>query len=241
MGVRSNCSQIARVMPQGTQYKLFLGGFQMKTKNKALLLTLCAVVLVAASVLGTMAYLTSADEVKNTFTLGAVSIALDEAEVHKDGTYVTDHSSRVKANEYHLLPGHEYIKDPTVTVKSGSESSYIRMVVTINKLQGFDAIFAPVTNQVPGIFCGVSGDWTLHSVTDHENDTRSYEFRYKETVAAPTGDVVLDDLFETITIPGTVDAAQLEAIADFKIDVVAQAIQADGFENADAAWAAFNQ
>ena len=31
----------------------------MKTKSKALLLTLCAVLLVAASVLGTMAYLTS--------------------------------------------------------------------------------------------------------------------------------------------------------------------------------------
>lgn len=44
----------------------------MKTKSKALLLTLCAVLLVAASVLGTMAYLTSSAEVKNTFTVGKV-------------------------------------------------------------------------------------------------------------------------------------------------------------------------
>lgn len=42
----------------------------MKTKSKALLLTLCAVLLVAASVLGTMAYLTSTDTVTNTFTIG---------------------------------------------------------------------------------------------------------------------------------------------------------------------------
>ena len=41
----------------------------MKTRSKALLLTLCAVLLVAASVLGTMAYLTSTDEVTNTFTV----------------------------------------------------------------------------------------------------------------------------------------------------------------------------
>ena len=40
----------------------------MKTKRKALLLTFCAVLLVVASVLGTIAYLTSQDEVKNTFS-----------------------------------------------------------------------------------------------------------------------------------------------------------------------------
>ena len=58
----------------------------MKTKSKALLMTLCAVLLVAASVLGTMAYLTSTDEVENTFTVGNVKIALDEAKVNADGT-----------------------------------------------------------------------------------------------------------------------------------------------------------
>ena len=51
----------------------------MKTKSKALLLTLCAVLLVAASVMGTMAYLTSTDKVENTFTVGNVKITLDEA------------------------------------------------------------------------------------------------------------------------------------------------------------------
>lgn len=42
----------------------------MKTRNKALLLTFGAVLLVAASVLGTLAYLTSTDKVVNTFTVG---------------------------------------------------------------------------------------------------------------------------------------------------------------------------
>ena len=60
----------------------------MKTTKKALLLTLCAVLLVAASVLGTMAYLTSTDEVQNTFTVGQVSIKLDEAKANTDGTLV---------------------------------------------------------------------------------------------------------------------------------------------------------
>ena len=212
----------------------------MKTKSKALLLALCAVLLVAASVLGTMAYLTSQDQVKNTFTVGSVSIKLDEAQVNKDGTYVNGHNTRVKANEYHLLPGHTYYKDPTVTVLKGSEESYIRMLVTINEQDDLDAIFAPTGADLTSIFGNVSSDWTLVKETENNDDTRTYEFRYKETVAAPNADVVLDDLFETITVPGTISAEQLATIKGLQITIVANAIQADGFANADTAWAAFN-
>ena len=56
---------------------------KMKTKRKALLLSLCAVLLVVASVMGTMAYLTSTSAtVTNTFTVGNVGITLDEAPVN---------------------------------------------------------------------------------------------------------------------------------------------------------------
>jgi len=68
----------------------------MKTKSKALLLALCAVLLVAASVLGTMAYLTSRAEVTNTFTVGSVSITLDEAPVDENGEATT--GTRVTEN-----------------------------------------------------------------------------------------------------------------------------------------------
>lgn len=103
----------------------------MKTKSKALLLTLCAVLLIAASVLGTMAYLTSSAEVKNTFTIGKVEIKLDEAKVNADGI-PEEGAARVTANSYKLMPGTTYTKDPTVTVKAGSEESYVRMKVTFN-------------------------------------------------------------------------------------------------------------
>lgn len=103
----------------------------MKTKSKALLLTLCAVLLVAASVLGTMAYLTSTAKVENTFTVGKVEIKLDEAKVNADGIPV-EGADRVTANSYKLMPGTTYTKDPTVTVLNGSEDSYVRMKVTFN-------------------------------------------------------------------------------------------------------------
>ncbi len=76
----------------------------MKTRTKALALTLCAVLLVVGSVMGTMAYLTSKDSVENTFTVGNVAITLDEAKVETDGTEVSD-ADRVKENSYNLVPG----------------------------------------------------------------------------------------------------------------------------------------
>lgn len=108
-----------------------------KTKTKALLMSLCAVLLVAASVLGTMAYLTDSKDVKNTFTVGNVTIKLDEAKVDEKGNLVKNQddtlADRVTRNEYKLLPGHTYVKDPTVTVLAPSVESYVRMKVTFNK------------------------------------------------------------------------------------------------------------
>ena len=214
----------------------------MKTKSKALLLTLCAVLLVTASVLGTMAYLTSKDEVVNTFSVGSVAIKLDEAEANPDGSLV-EGADRVKANSYKLLPGHTYNKDPMVTVLEGSESSYIKMTVTFSKANELDAIFAPTGAELTSIFNGYdSNNWTYKGNTeDATADTRTYEFWYKETVDAPDSDVPLDALFDSITVPGTITNEQLATIEGMTITVNAYAIQADGFANAEAAWAAFDE
>lgn len=212
----------------------------MKTKKKALLMTLCAVMLVVASVMGTMAYLTSTDEVVNTFTVGNVQIKLDEAAANADGSLVKD-ADRVKKNNYKLLPGHTYNKDPMVTVLEGSESSYVKMTVTFSKAAELDAIFKPNGADLTSIFNGYSSaNWSYKGNTeDTANNTRTYEFWYKETVAAPNGDVALDALFDSITVPGAITNAQLATIKDMTITVNAYAIQADGFADATAAWAAY--
>lgn len=212
----------------------------MKTKSKALLLTLCAVLLVTASVLGTMAFLTSDDEVVNTFSVGSVAIKLDEAKANADGTLV-EGAERVKANSYKLLPGHTYNKDPMITVLNGSEPSYIKMTVTFSKANELDAIFAPTGADMTSIFDGYNATcWIAKGNTkDTATNTRTYEFWYKETVAAPNGDVALDALFDKIIVPGFITNEQLATIEGMTITVNACAIQADGFANAEAAWAAF--
>ena len=210
-------------------------------KFKALLVVACALLLVAASVFGTMAYLTSTDTVTNTFTVGKVEIKLDEAKANTDGTLVAG-ADRVKANSYKLLPGHTYNKDPMVTVLSGSESSYVKMTVTFSNAKELDNIFAPDGANLIKIFNGYdSANWIAKGNTkDATANTRTYEFWYKEAVGAPNDDVALDALFDSITVPGEITKEQLDTIKGMTITVNAYAIQADGFTDANAAWAAFN-
>lgn len=238
----------------------------MKTKSKALLLTLCAVLLVAASVLGTMAYLTSTAKVENTFTIGKVEIKLDETDV------TNPTGSRVQANSYKLMPGTTYTKDPTVTVLKGSEESYVRMKVTFNNaaalmemlpsadnLEDFTPDEIALIKKIAPIlfltnYTKVDSVWlpeyamlgmekTLadpnYFVYDAANDTVTYIFYYPTTVTATTADVTLPALFDTIKVPEHVTGEQLAELNNFKITVVAEAIQAGSFANAGAAWAAF--
>ena len=211
----------------------------MKTARKVLILALCAVLLVSISVMGTMAYLTSKDSVTNTFTVGKVAIKLDEAKANADGT-LAQGADRVDANSYKLLPGQTYNKDPMVTVLKDSEKSYIRMTVTVSKADELDAIFAPAGADLLSIFNGYDGaTWLYKGDTDNADNTRTYEFWYKEAVAAPDADVALDALFDSITVPGSITNAQLATIEGMTITVNAYAIQADGFGTADLAWAAY--
>lgn len=188
----------------------------MKTARKAMLIALCAVLLVAASVMGTLAYLTSTTGVvTNTFTVGNVKITLDEAKVDTAGVEVKD-ADRVLENKYHLIPGSSYTKDPTVHVDANSEDAWL---------------FVKVENGLANIEAGTTiaaqmaaKGWTLVA-----NQTNVYA--YKTTVAAGNNIVV----FESFTVSGTADVAAYE---EAEIKVTAYAVQAENFETAAEAWTA---
>ena len=185
----------------------------MKTKSKALLLTLCAVLLVAASVLGTMAYLTSTDTVTNTFTVGKVEIKLDETDV------TNPTGPRVQANSYKLMPGTTYTKDPTVTVKANSEACWLFVQVT--ESENLDTF----------ITYAIAEGWTALPGVDGV---------YYREVPASNADQTFPVLAgNAVTVKDTVTKEMLTA-KDFTnptLTFKAYAIQKDHFTTADAAWA----
>lgn len=228
----------------------------MKKRTKTLLTLLCALALIAVSVIGTYAYLTAKDEVKNTFTVGNVGIKLDETNVDKQNE---NDPARDKKNAYHLLPGHTYVKDPTVTVLANSEACYIRMTVTISDIDDVDKVFAAHSGEenwtMEKIFTGhdenvweSKGSKTNYNA-NQEKVSRTFTFWYcagtgegnAKYIHAATGEseVALDALFDNLVIPGTITNDELKSIAEMKIEVVAEAIQADGFSTPEQAWAAF--
>lgn len=208
----------------------------MKTKSKALLLTLCAVLLVAASILGTMAYLTSTAEVKNTFTVGDVAITLDEAKVGTDGKALTGNSAaRVTANNYKLMPGHTYDKDPTIYVATGSEDCYL-FVKVVNEIAGIESAetYGTIDDQMTNRNWKALGT-SYPGIYFFSNSTET-PITKPTLVSAGTNPKVFDN-FE---IQDNVDNAKLTAYNNKTITVTAYAVQADGFEDqtAVAIWAA---
>ena len=208
---------------------------------KPLVLALCAVLLVVGTILGTVAYLQDTASVVNTFTVGNVHLKLDEAVVDEKGEPTGGRTET--GNAYHLIPGETYTKDPTVTVLKSSEESYVRMMLTLNCAGELDAIFAPNGAVLTEIFKGYDATkWEYVDVTRGNDNTITYEFRYFETVKPQKDtDLVLDALFDTVTVPNTMTGEQLATIADLKITVEAHAIQATGFASADDAWTAFSK
>lgn len=196
----------------------------MKKKTKALMLVLCAVLLVTASVLGTMAYLTSTEKVVNTFTVGKVAITLDEAKVDPDGTAVTP-AERVKGNAYHLLPGHTYTKDPTVHVQANSENSFIFVKVE-NGIASYEA-GTTIAAQI------AANGW--QPLKDDNNvDVKNVYYK----TYTKSAEITNLPVFGNFTIANHADAADSwnNFSAETKVTVTAYAVQQDGFASAAAAW-----
>lgn len=212
--------------------------------RRALMLAACAVLLVCLSVGATLAYLTSSQTVTNTFTVGDVEIILNEAPVGDNGKK-TD-GARVQANEYHLLPGGTYDKDPMVTVLADSEECYVRMLVTAPVA----ALKATFPQAKYSDYYGEDGTFLLQVLVEGWNgnvwkfekvDGDEYEFRYFETVKKANADQPLAPLFTQVVVPGAVSDELLASLDKTQIVIVAQAIQAANFDDEDAAWEAWHQ
>lgn len=88
--------------------------------KKILALVLAFVLVIGASVAGTLAYLTDkTGSVTNTFTVGKVKIELYETDDNKET------GNKVYGKQYDLIPGTTLDKNPIVEVKAESEACWL--------------------------------------------------------------------------------------------------------------------
>lgn len=169
-------------------------------KKKKIISLFLAIALIGAIGVGaTLAYFTDSEEKENIITMGHVDIDLDEP------NYDGDENNEIK----NLTPGEAVTKDPTITLKEGSQDAYVRaaLEVTVDDEKLSDHIAELVFNIS-------ETDWFL-------GEDGYYYYQNKMTV----GDQAV--LFDTVTIPEKWG----NEVADmsFHIIVKAEAIQADNF------------
>lgn len=211
--------------------------------RRVLMLVSCAVMIVCLSVGATLAYLTAqTGPVNNTFTVGKVSFgdklgnALDEALVDQYGVpqkqtkdddgnvtktepvIAVKDATRVTENTYKLVPGHNYTKDPTVHIGADSEDGWL---------------FVRVQNGIADI--EATGDTTIAAQMTAKgwvsvNDDNYPDVYYYSTKVSANADIIV---FESFTLKTDADVSGYD---DKTIVIQAYLVQADGFENALAAW-----
>jgi len=170
-------------------------------KRKILALTLCVAMLAIAIVGGSLAYFFDDDAKTNTFTVGNVSIVLNEPNWDTTGA----------AEAFDVYPGEALAKDPTVT-NDGKNPCFVRISVT--NLDQFAADFsgAQIIYRTDYVDNALGTDWVK----------RDDGYFYYSKVLNP-GETT-DALFDQIVIP-----KELTNDADAKdIVVTAYAVQAQG-------------
>ena len=218
-------------------------------KKKTILVAAIAVMLVAALVVGgTLAYFTDKDNATNTFTVGNVKIKLDESNVNDPN------GDRVTSNEYTgVLPGIQYKKDPVVT-NTGKNDAYVRAVVTIENGMNWLGFYYDKASTFPQVdafeklICNKLGKgWEIVSfknvMSTQDHPTSDTVVTLKYTGVLKSGEAT-SAMFENVMLPAKMTTSDITTrVAQngvFHIDVVAQAIQTEGFASWNDAFAAFD-
>lgn len=213
------------------------------TKKRFVAILLCVTLVALAAIGATFAYLTDSKTVNNTFTMGNVAIKLDETNVN-DPT-----GDRVTSNEYNVYPGAVVKKDPIVH-NTGKNAAYIRATVNVSNWMNLCAAYYPDFKYTFGqegykaalnLLVGELGEgWSVVGVEAGDTFTigqfdAKFILKYDGKLAANADTTAM---FQTVTIPAGIDNVNTDSFKEVK--VVAQAIQADGFDTWEAAFAAYD-
>lgn len=210
-------------------------------KAVVILLTMC--LLVGGTVGGTLAWLVSSSgTVTNTFTVGDISITLQEHPFKvvdgKTSTTELDKAANPvqEIGTYKVVPGGTQPKDPFVTVKANSEESYLYVSIQNNmvidgstKIDGKDIVGTDLN----------TSNWNIiGSKTDATSGAVTTLYRYKNTVETISTNEDSDPIyvFENVNYLSDITKENIGELASKTIVLNAYAHQASATQSvADAA------
>lgn len=198
-------------------------------KKKLTAIFLCVALVAIAIVGASLAYFTDTKTAANTFTLGNVKIALDEADINGG-------ESRVTSNSYTVMPGAECPKDPIVH-NTGDNSAYIRGKVTVAdwtaELAKYFDYQGELKDSLTLLVKSLNTGWTVESASADANGNVTFVLKYADVLAKGASTPAM---FNTVTIPTAIKNGD-----DFgTITVVAEAIQSDSFNSWEKAFEAYD-
>lgn len=189
---------------------------------RGLVLVLALALIVGVAGGATFAWLTATSgPVTNTFTYGDINITLTEE----------------TGSDYKIIPGVDIEKDPSVTVKVGSEACWLFVKVEEENWPEFAD--GEGKNAVRKVNYNIADGWT--ALTGVEN---VYYRVIENAVTADTGFYVLkgNDTYKdgVITVSDTLTKIDIneKLTGTPKLSITAYAIQKDGMDSAAKAWAA---
>lgn len=201
-------------------------------KKKITAIFLCVALVAIAIVGASLAYFTDTKTAENTFTMGDVKITLDETNVNGEG--------RTDKNTYNTYPGAVVKKDPIVH-NTGSNAAYIRAKVEVKDWAtnctkyptNADGKKEMEKTLADLLTTGLGAGWSVVDVKPVGNDV-TFVLMYADKLAAGAETTAM---FEKVNVPTGLQNGQ-----EFgTIKVTAEAIQTDGFDTWDAAFAAFDK
>lgn len=216
-------------------------------KKKILALSMCIALAAIAIVGASLAYFTDTKTAKNTFTMGNVQIKLDEANINDP------EGDRVASNDYDVYPGLVVDKDPTVH-NTGKNDAWVRAIVTVENGMNWLGLYndnvwtAPQEEAFEALINNTLGaNWEIediaYSMSGPNHPTSDFVATLKYTQTLKAGEDT-SAMFSEIAFPakmtGNDVTTRIAQNGEFGIDVVAEAIQADGFDTWEEAFTAFD-
>lgn len=210
-----------------------------KRRILGIALSLCVVAILAVG--ASLAFFTDTKTATNTFTMGNVLIKLDETDV------TNPEGDRVQNNEYNVYPGAVVTKDPIVH-NVGKNAAYIRATVNVENWMNTCAAYYPEYKKTYGqegyeqslmlLVDKLGEGWSIVGVEPGKpfeltNFSAKFILKYEGTLAVGADTTAM---FTKVKVPaGITNGNTLGTIT-----VKAEAMQADGFDTWEAAFAAFD-